>query len=78
MNASYLSFYKDIFYTVKKGKLDGAEAGAGTEESSGEEDTTIVREMVPRGCISSRSGVLSIGVGGSGAGAIGAHREPIY
>ena len=71
--ASYLSFYKDIFYTVKK--ENGA--GTGAEESSGEEETTIVREMVPRGCISSRSGVLSIG-GSSGAGAFGAHREPIY
>ena len=79
MNASYLSFYKDIFYTVKKEKLDGAGAGAGSGDiAPGEEETTIVREMIPRGCISSRSGVLSIGVGGSGAGAFGAHREPIY
>jgi len=75
MNASYLSFYKETFYTVKKEKLDGAGAGA---IAPGEEDTTVVREMIPRGCISSRSGVLSIGVGGSGAGAFGAQREPIY
>lgn len=77
MNASYLSFYKETFYTVKKEKLDGAGAGAGAI-APGEEDTTVVREMIHRGCISSRSGVLSIGVGGSGAGAFGAQREPIY
>ena len=88
MYASYLSFYREIFYTVKKENIVNGGLGSdrsltspGYGEGEGEE-TRIVREMIPRGCISSRSGILSVGSGslveGYPGGAFGATREPIY
>jgi len=51
--ASYLSFYKEIFYTVKK-----KNHVIGQDEWS---EDIIVREDKPRGCISSRSGGILVG-----------------